>query len=106
MSVLSKKYFHDEEAAFLHLEKLLWGDGVICPKCGEVDRAGRLEGVKGKNGDMVAGAVHRSFQSGDNRFAEMIKGSFRTSPSGKISGYGLVRMPMHTFAAPPHQVFC
>ncbi|EAQ37065.1 ISSpo8, transposase [Nitrobacter sp. Nb-311A] len=50
MSVLSKKYFHDEAAAFRHLEKLLWGNGVICPKCGEVDRAGRLEGVRGKNG--------------------------------------------------------
>jgi transposase-like protein len=50
MSVLSKKYFHDEAAAFRHLEKLLWGKGVICPKCGVADRAGRLEGVKGKNG--------------------------------------------------------
>lgn len=56
--------------------------------------------------DMVAGAVQRSFQSGENRFAEMIKGSFRTSPNGKISGYGLVRMPMQTFIVPPHQVFC
>jgi transposase-like protein len=36
--------------AFRHLEKLLWNEGVICPHCGTVDRAGRLEGVKGKNG--------------------------------------------------------
>ncbi len=50
MSILSKKYFHNEAAAFKHLEKLLWADGVVCPKCGTVDRAGRLEGVKGKNG--------------------------------------------------------
>jgi transposase-like protein len=50
MSVLAKAYFHDERAAFRHLEKLLWADGVVCPKCGSVDSAGRLEGVKGKNG--------------------------------------------------------
>jgi transposase-like protein len=50
MSVIAKAYFHDERAAFRHLEKLLWADGVVCPKCGSVDSAGRLEGVKGKNG--------------------------------------------------------
>lgn len=56
--------------------------------------------------DMVAGAVHRSFQAGENRFAEAIKGSFRTSPQGKIAGFGLVRMPLQTFIAPAHEVFC
>jgi len=49
MSVLAKAYFHNEKAAFRHLEKLLWADGVVCPKCGSVGHAGRLEGVKGKN---------------------------------------------------------
>lgn len=48
MSILSKPYFHNERAAFRHLEKLLWADGVICPHCGSVDRAGRLEGVRTK----------------------------------------------------------
>jgi transposase-like protein len=48
MSILSKKYFHNERAAFRHLESLLWADGVVCPKCGTVDRAGRLEGVRSK----------------------------------------------------------
>ncbi|MHC4040794.1 DUF3800 domain-containing protein [Bradyrhizobium sp. 23AC] len=55
--------------------------------------------------DMVAGAVHRSFQHGENRFAEAIKGSFRTSPQGTIPGFGLVRMPMQTFVAPGYQTF-
>jgi transposase-like protein len=50
MSILAKAYFHNEKSAFRHLEKLLWKDGVICPKCGVVGSAGRLEGVKGKNG--------------------------------------------------------
>jgi transposase-like protein len=55
MSVLAKAYFHNERAAFRHLEKLLWKDGVICPKCAVVGRAGRLEGVKGKNGKVRLG---------------------------------------------------
>src|ERR1700730_9573386 len=55
MSVLAKAYFHNERKAFRHLEKLLWKDGVVCPKCGSVDRAGRLEGVKGKNGKVRLG---------------------------------------------------
>lgn len=50
MSILNKPYFQSEKAAFRHLEKLLWADGVACPKCGTIDRAGRLDGVKGKNG--------------------------------------------------------
>ena len=48
MSILSKAYFHDERAAFRHLERLLWADGVVCPKCGSIDSAGRLEGVRSK----------------------------------------------------------
>lgn len=46
MSVLSKPYFHDEKAAFAHLEGVLWSDGVTCPHCGNADakRIKRLEG--------------------------------------------------------------
>ena len=40
--------------------------------------------------DMVAGAVFRAYKAKDKRFAEQIKSAFRSSPSGKIDGYGLV----------------
>lgn len=50
MSILNKTYFQNEKAAFAHLEKLLWAGGVICPHCGTVGHAGRLENVKGKGG--------------------------------------------------------
>lgn len=55
MSILAKKYFTDEAAAFAHLEGILWADGVVCPHCGTVDRAGKLAGVKGKNGKVRLG---------------------------------------------------
>ena len=46
MSMLSKKYFHDEAAAFAHLEAALWPEGPTCPHCGNADakRITRLEG--------------------------------------------------------------
>jgi transposase-like protein len=49
MSILAKKYFRDEKAAFVHLERLLWPKSQpICPHCGTVGNAGRLEGVRTK----------------------------------------------------------
>jgi len=43
MSVLSKAYFHNEEAAFEYLESKLWADGVVCPHCGGVDRITKVK---------------------------------------------------------------
>jgi transposase-like protein len=34
MTVLSQAHFHDEAAAFAHLERLLWPEGPVCPHCG------------------------------------------------------------------------
>lgn len=48
MSILSKKYFHDEAAAFAHVESILWPDGPICTGCGGVNNAYKLEGVRTK----------------------------------------------------------
>lgn len=55
MSILSKPYFHDEQAAFDKLESIVWPDGPTCPKCGAVDRINRLEGVKDKKGRVRLG---------------------------------------------------
>lgn len=38
MSVLSKPYFHDEAAAFAHLEGILWPQGPVCPHCGSLGK--------------------------------------------------------------------
>ena len=43
MSVLSKPYFHSEEAAFGYLESVIWADGTTCPHCGGVDRITKVK---------------------------------------------------------------
>jgi transposase-like protein len=44
MSIISKSPFHDEPAAFEYLEKTLWADGPVCPHCGTVGNATKLQG--------------------------------------------------------------
>jgi len=48
MSILSKASFHDEAAAFAHVESILWADGPVCGHCGCVGAAYKLEGVHTK----------------------------------------------------------
>lgn len=49
MSVISKLPFHDEAAAFQYLEETLWPDGPVCPHCGAIGTATKLQGEgKGK----------------------------------------------------------
>jgi transposase-like protein len=55
MSVINRPYFQNEKAAFAHLEKTLWNEGVVCPHCGSVDSARRLQGVKDKKGNVRNG---------------------------------------------------
>ena len=44
MSKLSKVAFHSEPQAFGYLEKTLWPDGAVCPHCGVVGNATKLQG--------------------------------------------------------------
>lgn len=43
MSALSRPEFHSEEAAFAHLEKVIWGGEPTCPHCGGVDRITKVK---------------------------------------------------------------
>ncbi len=43
MSVLSRPEFHDEEAAFAHLEKIVWAGEAVCPHCGGTDRITKVK---------------------------------------------------------------
>jgi transposase-like protein len=43
MSIISRQPFHDEETAFAYLERTLWPDGPVCPHCGTVGTATKLQ---------------------------------------------------------------
>lgn len=59
MSVLSRPYFHDEAAAFEHVEEILWPEGPVCPHCGSVDKHYRLAGVRTKPSKKNPNGVER-----------------------------------------------
>ena len=44
MSILSRREFHDEEAAYAYVEKRIWANGPVCPHCGGVERIGKMGG--------------------------------------------------------------
>ena len=42
MSILTRPYFREEEAAHTFLEGILWPDGTECPHCGTVGTAYKI----------------------------------------------------------------
>lgn len=50
MSKLSKTAFHSEAQAFEYLEKTLWPDGPVCPHCGSINHATKLQGKAARIG--------------------------------------------------------
>lgn len=47
---LQDPIYHDDEAARLHLETLLWPHGPVCPHCGVVDNATAMKGATTRPG--------------------------------------------------------
>ena len=56
MSMLSRPYFHDEAAAFAHVEAVLWPEGAVCPHCG---CTGRISKIKPNPEKRVRMGLHR-----------------------------------------------
>jgi len=44
MSIISRPYFWDEQAAHAKLEEIVWPNGPECPRCGATDRIGAVTG--------------------------------------------------------------
>ena len=59
MSILSRPEFHDEAKAFEHIETILWPEGPVCPKCGTIGHAYRLNGVRTKPSKKNPNGVER-----------------------------------------------
>ena len=62
MSILSKKHFHNEKAAFKYLESILWPDGPVCPHCGTIGHAYRLKGKATRVGLHKCGSCRKQFR--------------------------------------------
>lgn len=50
MSALSAPHFHNEELAYAFVEARLWPHGAVCPRCGSLDRIGKLKGKSTRMG--------------------------------------------------------
>lgn len=46
MSILSQPHFHNEAAARARLEKLVWPNGPVCPRCGGLERVTEVKGAR------------------------------------------------------------
>jgi transposase-like protein len=60
-SILSAPHFQNEEAAFAYVEAKLWPDGPICPNCGVVGQAGKLQGKTTRPGLWKCYACRKPF---------------------------------------------
>jgi transposase-like protein len=56
MSALSRPEFHSEEAAFAHLERIIWDGAPVCPHCGALDR---ITKVKANPAKRIRYGLHR-----------------------------------------------
>ncbi len=61
MCILSKPYFHDETAAYTHIETLLWPNGAFCPHCGSLDKVYALSGETTRIGLRKCDACRKQF---------------------------------------------
>src|SRR5271157_5532635 len=50
MSIISRPYFWDEQAAHAKLEEIIWPNGPECPRCGATDRIGAVTGKGARAG--------------------------------------------------------
>jgi transposase-like protein len=91
MSILSRPYFHDEEAAFEHLEKVLWPEGPVCPHCGGIDRISKIKANPSKR---VRYGLHKCGDCG-KQFTVKV---------GTVFEHG--RIPLHKFLQAVHLMAC
>jgi len=61
MSILSKPYFHNEEAAYEFVESKLWPNGAVCPRCKCSDRITKMQGKSTRIGTYKCRACRKPF---------------------------------------------
>ncbi len=58
---LKAKIYNDEDAARVHLEKLQWPHGPVCPHCGVIDQATAMKGKSTRPGVYKCRACEKPF---------------------------------------------
>jgi hypothetical protein len=61
MATIQAPQYHDEEAARKHLEATVWRGGPVCPHCGVIDEAFRLNGETTRKGLWKCSACREPF---------------------------------------------
>lgn len=61
MSHLSSPEFHDEAAAIVEIEAILWPNGPVCPRCKGTERITRVNGKTARAGLRRCGPCKRQF---------------------------------------------
>lgn len=61
MSILSKEYFHNEEAAYDFVESRVWPKGPTCPRCNGSDRITKMAGKSTRIGTYKCRACRKPF---------------------------------------------
>lgn len=61
MSILSKPYFHNEEAAYEFVESRLWPNGPVCPRCKGTERISKMGGESTRIGTYKCYACRKPF---------------------------------------------
>ena len=51
--------------------------------------------------DMIAGAVWRMFERGDDRWYKLMESSLRQGPGGQVAGYGIIKVPKAGWISTP-----
>ena len=63
MSIISRSYFWDEQAAHAKLEEILWPNGPVCTRCGATDRIGAVTGKGARAGLKVCCRCKKQFRA-------------------------------------------
>src|SRR5690349_16611625 len=58
---LTNPIYHDEDAAREHMERVRWNGHPVCPHCGVVDQATKMEGAKHRKGLWNCRACEQQF---------------------------------------------
>jgi Transposase zinc-ribbon domain len=72
MSIISRPYFWDEQAAHAKLEEIVWPNGPVCTRCGATDRIGAVTGKGARAGLKFCCHCRKQFRA---TVGTMFKGS-------------------------------